>query len=269
MWCANLTDCVGEHDCLLTLFHICLCEVMSKGERLMQKNQIRFYKTLVDFLSEVLGSNTEVIFHLRDKKGFYIESIKNGHISGRTVSSPITGLALEMIKNESYKNRDYLVNYRGISKKGEFLRSSTFFIKDSSGYLKGLICINTDVSTFINVKHILDELSSFRLIHEDPIEAEQSKPYTLKLSEDSPHTGLDSDSNQVEYFSQSIEEIIFTIIPEENLKRNNLSPSDRIEIVKTLNDRGIFSMKGAVSSVADILQVSIPTIYRYIKEIKG
>ncbi|HHU20673.1 MAG TPA: hypothetical protein GXZ58_10780 [Bacilli bacterium] len=73
----------------------------------------------------------------------------------------------------------------------------------------------------------------------------------------------------MEYFSQSIEEIIFTIIPEENLKRNNLSPSDRIEIVKTLNDRGIFSMKGAVSSVADILQVSIPTIYRYIKEIKG
>ena len=235
----------------------------------MQKNQIRFYKTLVNFLAEVLGSNTEVIFHLRDKKGIYIESIKNGHISGRTASSPITGLALEMIKNESYKNRDYLVNYRGISKKGEFLRSSTFFIKDSEGYLEGLICINTDVSTFINVKHILDELSSFRLIHENPVETEQSKQYSLKLSQDSLQQDVDKNSNQVEYFSQSIEEVIFSIIPEEVLKRNNLSVSDRTDIVKVLNDRGIFSMKGSVPIVAEILNVSTPTVYRYIKEIKN
>lgn len=235
----------------------------------MKKEDKHFFKTLVEFLGEVLGSNTEVVFHLRDKNGIYIESIKNGHISGRTASSPITGLALEMIKNESYKNTDYLVNYRGISKKGEFLRSSTFFIKDREGYLEGLICINTDVSTFINVKHILDELSSFRLIHEDPVDTEQSKQYTLKLSEDSLHTGMDKDSNQVEYFSQSIEEVIFSIIPEETLIRNNLSASERIEIVRVLNDRGIFSIKGSVPIVAEILHVSTPTVYRYIKEIKN
>ena len=235
----------------------------------MDKKSKQFFRSLVDFLSEVLGSNSEVVFHLRDKNGFYIESIKNGHISGRTTSSPITGLALEMIKNEAYTDTNYLVNYRGVSKKGDFLKSSTYFIKNSDGYLEGLICINTNVSDYIAVKHLLEELSSFRPIDEEPIAIEQAKEYSLKLNDNVMDEHQNKIDDKIEYFSHSIEEIIYNIIPEEKLRDKSLTPSDRKEIVSTLNDSGIFSMKGSVPIVADIMQVSIPTVYRYIKEVKN
>jgi predicted transcriptional regulator YheO len=44
-----------------------------------------------------------------------------------------------------------------------------------------------------------------------------------------------------------------------------MTPEEKKELVDALNDRGVFLLKGVVSEVADRLEVSEQTIYRYLK----
>lgn len=46
-----------------------------------------------------------------------------------------------------------------------------------------------------------------------------------------------------------------------------MEKEDKIEIIKYLDQRGAFMIKGAVDQVADKLNVSRYTIYNYLKEI--
>ena len=44
------------------------------------------------------------------------------------------------------------------------------------------------------------------------------------------------------------------------------SGEEKIRVVKYLQDKGTFKVKGAIALVADKLDVSEPTIYRYLKK---
>nr|WP_301951945.1 PAS domain-containing protein [Campylobacter geochelonis] len=96
----------------------------------MDKKQKEQLGKLVKFLGEVLGQSYEVVLHDITEKGAYIAAIENNHISNRSVNSPLTGFALELLKNEEYKDNDYLINYKAMTKRGNSVRGSTFFIKD-------------------------------------------------------------------------------------------------------------------------------------------
>jgi len=57
------------------------------------------------------------------------------------------------------------------------------------------------------------------------------------------------------------------------LKRQTIPPSrmeksDKIEIVKELDERGLFMVKGAIDLVASRLDISKFTLYGYLEEIK-
>ena len=44
---------------------------------------------------------------------------------------------------------------------------------------------------------------------------------------------------------------------------------DKIVVVRELDERGVFLIRGAVSTVARVLGVSRYTIYNYLEEMKG
>ena len=89
------------------------------------------YKVLVDFLADYLGENTEVVLHDLSDCQSSIVAIRNGDISGRELGAPVTDYGLKLIKNEAYKEAPYRVNYRGMSPRGNIIRSATYFIKDA------------------------------------------------------------------------------------------------------------------------------------------
>ena len=70
-------------------------------------DKLKPYMKMVDFLSNIFGSNTEIVLHdLSDYKKSII-SIKNGHISGRKEGDSITDLLLKMIIDGEFKSRKY------------------------------------------------------------------------------------------------------------------------------------------------------------------
>lgn len=206
---------------------------------------LKKFVPLVDFLAEVLGHDAEIVLHDVSNMDNSVVAIRNGHISGRKIGAPATNLALKIMKDANYSNTNYLCNYKGISESGKTLKSSTYFIRNDKQLLVGILCINIDFEKYVPLKNHLDSIVNF--CHENNEKA-------------------------VERFSNSVEEVAFssieTIINNTNISPERMSQEEKIEIIKELNDSGVFLLKGAVSEVAAQLKVSEATIYRYLNKIK-
>lgn len=218
--------------------------------RIMSKNWIENYRRLVIFLGQALGENHEIVLHILEENDSYIGEIVNSNISGRSEGAPLTNLALEKIKQEDYKINDSILNYKVVVKNDKVIHGSTFYIKDGDTLL-GLLCINSDFSKH---KNIINDFLSLINIDVDTL-----------LKKDDFQIG----NHEVEILSTDIEEIIHGVIDPVLLDpRVSLTKSTRLEIVKTLDQKGIFQLKGAIGKVAKLLKVSEPSVYRYLQEIK-
>ncbi|MBN7287317.1 MULTISPECIES: transcriptional regulator [Campylobacter] len=197
------------------------------------------YKKLVHFLGRVLGENYEVVLHDISDDGSSVIAIENSHISGRSVNSPLTGFALELIQNKKYLESDYLINYKAKTKQNLKINGSTFFIKDGDK-IEGMLCINYDGTKFEKLSNEILRLGNL--------------------------ASLDAKQDAIEQLSQSVEEIIVDTLERYNLNIENLKPKDRAKCIKMLYKSGIFNIKGAIPKVAKYLNISEPSVYRYLQK---
>lgn len=217
----------------------------------MDKQQKKRFANLVEFLGKALGEKYEVVLHNISQEGSSVEAIANNHISGRTVNSPLTGFALELLKNKVYEKEDYLVGYKAMTKQGKNIQGSTFFIKDEKRIL-GMLCINYDDSGYQDLADKILKLGN--------IQKEISKAQTQPVS-----TPVET---AVEHLSESIEDIMASIIEPSMLNSDTiLRPEKKQEIVNALYHKGVFNIKGAVLQVSKILNMSEQSVYRYLKKV--
>lgn len=215
----------------------------------MSKKWIETYKGLVVFLGQALGENHEIVLHVLEGDNSYIGKIVNDHISKRSDGAPLTNLALKKIKEEDYRINDSILNYQVVVKDDKIIHGSTFYIKDSSGDLLGLLCINSDFSKHKNIARDLLQLINIDI------------DYLLEEHSEKPNDEVEVLSISIE---DSIEEVIDPVLLD---PRVTLNKDTRLEIIKMLEQKGIFQLKGSIGKVAKLLKVSEPTIYRYIQEI--
>ena len=209
--------------------------------------KLKPYTHLVDFLADFLGENTEVVLH--DMTDFHqsVVAIRNGHISGRSVGAPLTDYALELMRSGTYKERDYQANYKGVSPAGHELRSATYYITDDDGKLLGMLCMNLDCRKLNDARRVLDSL----------IDAGCVSDKTVPVQEN-----FNIDVNDL------VRNNIKSIYPGGDEDFAKLSKEQKIDLVRRLEDMGTFMVKGAVWHVAEILGVSVSTVYRYLGNIK-
>lgn len=197
---------------------------------------------LVEFLSRVLGSSCEIVLHHVSDDRERIVAISDNNLTGRkkgSLMSPVGQKRLQL-----HQGQDFIINNMEKALKGKDIRSNTFFIKDSSGELIGMLCINFDISAPLILRKYLDEFIG----------------------------QLSSDPLVPNLYSTGIEEYVLTLI-NETLKRidiapERMNPDEKKQIIKELNEKGIFRIKGGISEVCQHLQISEATLYRYLKDIK-
>ncbi|WP_291951637.1 PAS domain-containing protein [Campylobacter sp.] len=211
----------------------------------MDKKTKAHYIKLVKFLADTLGRNYEIVLHDVSEDGANIAEIANNHISKRTINSPLTGIAMEMIKNKTYLERDYITHYKLSSENSKSMSGSTFFIKKDEK-LEGLLCINHDITAF---KKISDEILSLAYIYDNP----------------------DEESEGREYAKLNLEELVkdATNMSIEELKNKTLKPKEKQKIIVHFYDKGVFNIKGIIPKVAEILNISEPSVYRHLQKIKA
>lgn len=204
---------------------------------------LQAYINIAPFLAEVCGPGSEIAVHDTANPEHSLVAIHN-NVSKREVGNPLTDLARDIIEKGSYQNADYLTNYTGRNKNGEFL-SSTYFIKNG-GRLIGLLCINKDMHGVQNLNHALSNLLELFNLSE-------SKETEYSESLDKPMPSL-------------MRERIQEIIAESGVAPARMSLPEKVRMVHRMNEEGILNVKGAVAEIAAQLFVSVPTVYRYLNK---
>lgn len=220
------------------------------------------YKTTVKFLGSVLGPDYEVVLQDLSNINHSVIAIENGHISGRTIGSPLTSAVFQMLSSKVYEEDDFIANYKGVAENGHILRSSSMFIKDSNGNPIGLLCINFDDSRYMELHEKL-----FSLIHPGNF----VKNISSGIAE-SKENVKDLSSRITENFAidvASLREQIFNDATANFTPVDRLNQNERKEIMIKLYEQGLFQLKGSIPFVAKRFSCSQATIYRYLGEINN
>lgn len=206
------------------------------------------YIPLVRFLTQILGPHCEIVLHDLDNKSSSIVAIENGNLSGRRVGDPATNLVLETIHNGSYKTKEFESNYIAKTHNKTFL-SSSFFIKDENGEIVGTLCINIDQAPFHDAINLLEQFS-------------------CKAESRAEGSGEEA----VEQLFGNTREIVLSMVEQTfnrlGIPKECMSVEEKIGIVRELNERGVFQLRGAAGEVSEALGVSEPTVYRYLNKVR-
>jgi predicted transcriptional regulator YheO len=199
---------------------------------------------VIKAIATTIGPRCEVVLHEicpGDRLETSIVAIENGHVTGRVVGGPTTNLGLEAIRSGE-PNPDRF-NYRTRTTDGRELRSSSVYFRGSNGTLVGALCINLDVSPYVNARDALGEL-----IGPEPAEDEEV-----------PET-----------FGREIGEVLDALI-QQSIDRTGvalglMTRDQKIAVIRDLDQRGAFLVKRAVERIARAMHISRVSAYAYLQE---
>lgn len=194
------------------------------------------------FISEVLGPTSEVLIH--NAKTGVIEWITDNSISHRKIGDRNTTSILQLLNAKcEKKDTNRIVGVLNTSEANTLIRNSNLMIRDDDGKLEYVICINQDVTGFLQIQPFLKNMFS-----------EQEK--------------AENDFSD----SADIEEIMTNIILEE-VKHSDIyvleSKAAKMAILVRLSNRGVFKVKQAIPKVCEVLNIAQPTLYKYLKMIEN
>lgn len=194
-------------------------------------------------LAEALGEDYEIILHdLSDPE----HSILAAHNSftRRSPGGPITDLGLIMLQSEEYRDLDYLPNYLAYTKEGREIRANCLFIRDDNRHLLGFLCINYDMTNARVLEKIASALT--KTVRQSPAEG-----------------GL-------ERFPANLEQLLAQYMEDARKEAgrplNLMGKPEKIALVKELETKGFFRMKGSIEALARALGNTKYTVYAYLRE---
>ena len=199
---------------------------------------------IAETIGKTFGNRCEVVLHdltIPEKSVVYTV---NGDVTGRREGQTFDRLVRSVLLNKNF-TRDYAVNYTFETEDGRRIKSSSSLVRDEAGEVVGVFCVNYDI-TFMKTLH--DELELF-----------------LPMQEDSsvicPEMAADQDVTTV------VDTLIDNIVS--SRKKQGLTKQDNLEMIRFMDDKGIFLGKGAIDKVAACMGLSKVTIYGYLDTVRG
>ncbi len=189
-------------------------------------------------IAEMFGSSCETLVHDMTVPTHPILSIYNGHVSGREVGSTMDILGAGRALDAEALVTDQ-VNLFATTPSGQQIKSSTFHLIGEDYNLA--LGINFDFSNLVYANRILVDLMN----------AQADLQSALWRAGD----------------SKQLEEIFDRCLNAVGKPVGSLTKKDRMKVVALLEQENAFSFKKAVPFVAQRLQVSRYTVYKYLGEL--
>ena len=137
------------------------------------------------------------------------------------------------------------MNYNNQSPSGSDLKSSSLTIRNKDDEIIGSMGLNFDLSSFVNIKEFFEMFT---------------KTFTL-----------DNLPKQEEFFMWSvkdeIQQALNKFIISNDLQGKVLNRKDKLNVVNHMKKEGHIKKKGAISILSELLAITRPTLYKYIKEV--
>ncbi len=212
-----------------------------------EKQILHGYIPFAKTIAKMFGNQCEVVIHDLTHPQSSVIFTMNNHVTGREVGQSFDHLVKKVLLSDDFKE-DHLAGYEFKTDDGRVIRSSTTLIRDSNQQVIGAFCINFDISIIMQMKTVFDEFIPKSVDN-------ASAPKEIQVEE----TAI---QNVEEIADQLIEQIIH------NSQFPLLNRQEKIELIRFMDEKGIFLMKGSVEKVANQLGISKVTVYSYLDEIK-
>ena len=227
----------------------------------MEKELIRHYSLLVDYLGHILGPDYEIALHELTSDSNRIVAIANGQLTGRHIGSPLSNRMLAFVAGKLYEKQDYVLDFESVSASGKKMRSNTMFIKDDSGELVGLLCTNFDASRY-------EELSA-RIMDLCGSAIRPAAPSGTRLIADEGDPSEKVEQRFPTSIAGATASIVSSVLQQYPVPVDRLTQDEKMEIMDVLNRQGVFLLKGSVNYVARELHSSEASIYRYLGKLNA
>lgn len=198
-------------------------------------------------IARQFGKDCEVCIHDLSVKDLEhtIIFIINGHVSGRKIGDGASKVVLETL--EAIEKGDIIVDhlgYRTTTQDGRILKSSTVFLKDSTGKYRWVLGINYDVTALMNVDAALQSITTVE----------------------------SHNSNGDGQIPLNVNDLLDNLI-NQSVKRIGKPPAlmnkeEKIQAIQFLRDAGAFLITKSGDKVSNFYGISKFTLYSYIDQSK-
>ncbi|WP_304263309.1 transcriptional regulator [Kallipyga massiliensis] len=203
---------------------------------------IESYFPVADMIAETFGKNCEAVVHDLTHPDSSVVYVANGHVTNRRPGQSFDHLVRQVLLNKNFQN-DRTCNYVFELDDGRKIKSSSVLIRNEKKDVVGMLCVNYDITQLLSTEKYIE---NFLCIKQD------QSDYPSDVEQD---------------VMTVIDDLIMNIVGPRDIK--NQSRKKNVEIVKFMDEKGIFLVKGAIDKVADLMGVSTVTIYSYLDEAKG
>jgi len=204
-----------------------------------REDMLAFLKNEAQGIAKMFGPNCETLVHDMTRPGHPILAIYNGTVTGREIGS--TADIFGDIGNYDetiYQNKDY-TNQLVLSRDGRTLKSSTFnIVGDDFHFAFG---INMDITNMVRATQMLTEMSA---------------------------TSGDLQQTLMQDARSQLEELLRECVSAVGKEPGVMKKTDRMRIIRMLYKRRAFTYQKSVAIVAERLNVSRYTVYKYMHELE-
>ena len=204
-----------------------------------REEMLEFLKNEARGIAAMFGPNCETLVHDMTRPGHPILAIFNGTVTGREVGSTADIFGDIGDYDETvYAKKDY-TNQLVLSRDGRTLKSTTFnVVGDDYHFALG---INMDITHLVRAGQMISELTA------------TSGELQQTLMQDA---------------RSQLEELLRECISAVGKEPEAMKKTDRMRIIRMLYKRRAFTYQKSVAIVAERLNVSRYTVYKYMHELE-
>ena len=205
-----------------------------------KEQALDFLTRTAESIAQTFGHSCETLVHDMSKPGHPIIAIFNSHVSGRKIGSTADIFGGDQGANEHpFRFDKDIVNALAVTKSGSKIKSTTInYIGEDYHYALG---INFDFTSLGNAMATLEDLVTIGTNLDDEIN--------------------DCSNTQLEGIFQECMSMV-------GKSPENMKKPDRIRLIALLMQRNAFSFQKSITYVAEKLNVSRYTVYKYCHEIE-
>ncbi len=203
--------------------------------------------------------DAEVVLHDLSLPQHSVIYVANGTVTGRKVGQTFHHLIEKAVF--AGNPEDGVVDNYTFEKDGRQIRSSSLLIRNEQKELIGALCINIDTTQASALLNLAQGLLTGRRADTNlgsktlPDSSEQRCPVTVEKSNE-------------ESVRQFVNNMVDSMIRELELEGKH-TKEDRLELIRFMDERGVFLVKGSMEYVAGKLGLSKVTLYGYLDKIHG
>lgn len=211
----------------------------------MIKPVLAQYIPIAQMIAETFGNDCEVVLHDLEIPQHSVVYTVHNHVTGRDIGQSFDHLVPQVLLSKNLNN-DLVSNYYFRTNDGRLIKSSTALLKDLSGKVVGAMCINVDTT------HTTQQIQWLKEMLPGSEEYGSSE---------------ETDSTENLHVREIVLDLIDKIIGDKDV--THLRKEEKLELIRFMDQRGIFLMKGAVEQVGSRMGISKVTVYSYIDEVRA